>query len=379
MPHADYLSRNPPVVVANQVSRQRNWAQIAQSADDETQKLLQQLRDGELDSTRYVSQNDLLYYKYSPVGEDARLLCYIPKGHKLSLLRIFHDEHEHINADKTLDLILKHFWFPGLRQFVNKYVAHCLVCISKKRVPRSPNQNITSWGKPDSPFHTVHMDVLGPLPISNGYKFILVVVDASTKFCLLYSIYMHHANGQVERYIRTILNMLRIEVNHKASSWSEALWKLQLVLNMTKQKTTQASPLNLMIGTDATTPLIRNLIRDVTIEGTNRNRDAWREMCRSRANELMATNKQRQDDYANRLRRPPRQFKLDDLVFVIKYSQSTGKLDPGMRGPYRVVKVLPNGRYELKLLSGSYGKTTQAAAQYMVAWRVVPRVMCSFL
>ncbi|CAG9577000.1 unnamed protein product [Danaus chrysippus] len=40
-----------------------------------------------------------------------------------------------------------------------------------------------------------------------------------------------------------------------------------------------------------------------------------------------------------------------------------------MRGPYRVVKALLNGRYELKLLSGSYGETTQTAARYMVPWR----------
>nr|XP_049692698.1 uncharacterized protein LOC126053772 [Helicoverpa armigera] len=40
-----------------------------------------------------------------------------------------------------------------------------------------------------------------------------------------------------------------------------------------------------------------------------------------------------------------------------------------MRGPYRVTKVLPSGRYELKLLGGARGKTTQAAAQYMVLWK----------
>ncbi|XP_052750869.1 uncharacterized protein LOC128200689 [Galleria mellonella] len=39
-----------------------------------------------------------------------------------------------------------------------------------------------------------------------------------------------------------------------------------------------------------------------------------------------------------------------------------------MRGPYKVTRILPSGRYELKLLSGSYGKTTQAAAEYMVQW-----------
>ncbi|XP_047994896.1 uncharacterized protein LOC125233080 [Leguminivora glycinivorella] len=57
-----------------------------------------------------------------------------------------------------------------------------------------------------------------------------------------------------------------------------------------------------------------------------------------------------------------------DVVFVIKYAQSKGKLDHGMRGPYRVVRVLPHDRYELKLLAASYGKTTYAAAQYMVPW-----------
>lgn len=422
MQHADYLSRNPPALV-HQISKPRNWAQIAQAADDETQDLLQKLQDGRLDSSRYVARNELLYYKYSPVGEDQRLLCYIPKGHRLSLLRVFHDEHEHIGAEKTLDLILKHFWFPGLRAFVKKYVAHCLVCVSQKRVPRSALQNITSWEKPGTPFQTVHVDALGPLPVSEGFKFVLILVDSFSKFVLLYPMYrqdanelkrvimqavslfgvpklmvtdkgrmfessefvtwvsslgcelhfitpeMHHANGQVERYVRTVLNMIRIEANHKKQSWSGTLWKLQLVLNITKQKTTQTSALNLLIGTDATTPVIRALVREVAIEDNSPNREALREISRDRARRLLRDNQEAQDSYANRHRRPPREFDVDDLVFVIKTSQSTGKLDSGMRGPYKVIKKLPSGRYTLKLLAGGYGKTTQAAAQFMVPWK----------
>lgn len=422
MSHADYLSRNPPLEV-NNISRPRNWAEIAQTADEETQNLLQQLSEGNLDSSRYQQQNGLLYYKYSPVGETPRLLCFIPKGHRLSLLRVFHDEHSHVGFDKTISLILKHFWFPGLRHFVKKYIQHCLVCMSKKRVPRAPHQIITSWEKPEVPFSVVHMDALGPLPESNNLKFVLLVIDAFTKYTLLYPICrqdveellkvvtnaislfgvpklfvtdkgrmfessrflefvkeigsdihhitpeMHQANGQVERYCRTVLNMLRIETNHKGASWSECLWKLQLTLNITKQKTTQASPLKLMIGTDATTPVIRALIRDIALEGSQPNREAQRELRRGRATELLRRNQSQQDDYVNRTRRPPRTFNINDLVFVIKFSQCTGKLDSGMRGPYRVVRALPSGRYELRLLSGSYGKTTQAAAQYMVLWK----------
>lgn len=40
-----------------------------------------------------------------------------------------------------------------------------------------------------------------------------------------------------------------------------------------------------------------------------------------------------------------------------------------MRGPYRVVRVLPHGRYEIKLAAGRYGKSTQAAAEYMIPWQ----------
>lgn len=423
MSHADYLSRNPPREVHN-ITRPRNWAQIAQAADEETRNLIQKLWEGQLDPRRYVEQNDLLYYKYTMVGEERpRLLCYIPRGHRLSLLRIFHDEHDHIGYDKTVDLILRHFWFPGLRQFVRKYLDHCLICISKKRVPRAPHQCITSWEKPDVPFAVIHLEALGPLPESNGHKFVLIVVDAYTKYTLLYPLYrqdvdellrvatnavslfgapklfvtdkgrmfestrfvdfvkemgsdihyitpeMHHANGQVERYARTVLNMIRIEANHKGAAWSDTLWKLQLTLNVTKQKTTQASALNLLIGTDATTPVIRSLVRDVALEGSHPNREAQRELRRQRTTDLLRRNQTQQDQYVNRNRRPPRVFNVDDMVFVIKFSQSTGKLDPGMRGPYKVLRALPSGRYELRLLSGSYGKTTQAAAQYMVPWR----------
>ncbi|XP_049867585.1 uncharacterized protein LOC126367854 isoform X1 [Pectinophora gossypiella] len=124
-----------------------------------------------------------------------------------------------------------------------------------------------------------------------------------------------------------------------------------------------------MIGTDATTPIVRALVRDVALSESRPNREALREVSRSRAKELMRKNQEQQESYANKNRRVPRVFQVDDKVFVIKYSQSTGKLDPGMRGPYKVIKSLPNGRYELKLLGGGYGKTTQAAAQYMVPWR----------
>lgn len=422
LPHADYLSRNPCNSV-NNIDRPRNWAQIAQAGDEETRKLIQASERGELDSSRFLLRNEVLYYRYIPVGEDPRLLCYIPKGQRLSLLRIFHDEHCHIGIDKTLELILRHFWFPGLRAFVKKYIGHCITCIAHKRVPRAPLQPISSWTKPDVPFDTLHLDALGPLPESKGFKHVLLVVDAFTKYCVLTPIprqdfdelsqvcrkvislfgtprlivtdrgrmfessgfkswmqdlgvevhhitpEMHHANGQVERYIRTVLNMLRIETSYKKLEWAERLWQIQLILNLTKQRSTQTSALNLLVGHENATPAIRTLVRDVIPEPRLSNREARREITRQRTAERLAENQAVMDARVNQGRRPPCVFQEGDLVFVIKYAQSTGKLDHGMRGPYRVVRVLPSDRYELRLMSGSYGKSTFAAAQYMVPWK----------
>ncbi|KAL0892840.1 hypothetical protein ABMA27_014528 [Loxostege sticticalis] len=144
---------------------------------------------------------------------------------------------------------------------------------------------------------------------------------------------MHQSNGQVERYCRTVLNMIRIEANHRQQKWPSVIWKIQLVLNITRHRTTQYSALNLLVGIDAATPLIRSLVRD-----------ALREMGRQRASERLRQNQQSQDNYVNQGRKAPRGFELNSLVFVRKQAQSTGKLDSGMRGPYRVMKVLPHGR-----------------------------------
>ncbi|XP_049874676.1 uncharacterized protein LOC126372815 [Pectinophora gossypiella] len=91
-------------------------------------------------------------------------------------------------------------------------------------------------------------------------------------------------------------------------------------------------------------------------------------MRRQRAEGLLASNQAKQDARVNTNRKAPRSFTVNDLVFVIKSSQSTDKLDSGMRGPYRIIRTLSNNRYELQLIAGSYGKTTQAAAEYMMPW-----------
>lgn len=74
---------------------------------------------------------------------------------------------------------------------------------------------------------------------------------------------VHRANGQVERYMRTIMNLIRIESSVK-KEWPSVLWKIQLVLNTTVQKTTNMTPSQVLIGIKSTTPLIQSVLNDLS-------------------------------------------------------------------------------------------------------------------
>ncbi|CAH2096336.1 unnamed protein product [Euphydryas editha] len=97
-----------------------------------------------------------------------------------------------------------------------------------------------------------------------------------------------------------------------------------------------------------------------------------RELHCQRASELMERNKVKRDVYI---------FETNDFVFFSKY-----KLDSGMCGPYRAVKILSHERYELQLLRTSLavgrGPVWRVAAcvargGLCGAWRPVWRVAAS--
>jgi len=46
------------------------------------------------------------------------------------VMRICHDEMGHIGPEKTLDLIGKTYWFPGMRTRVQDYILNCVKCLT---------------------------------------------------------------------------------------------------------------------------------------------------------------------------------------------------------------------------------------------------------
>ena len=89
----------------------------------------------------------------------------------------------HRGASKTLSRIQQEFYWPGIHDFVTRYVASCDLCqrnVSKGTVPKAPMGKLPLIG---TPFSLMCVDLIGPIsPPSNGFRYILTTIDMCSRF-----------------------------------------------------------------------------------------------------------------------------------------------------------------------------------------------------
>ncbi|XP_049272416.1 uncharacterized protein K02A2.6-like [Rhipicephalus sanguineus] len=69
-----------------------------------------------------------------------------------------------------------YMWWPGIDKDIETLAAECTACQSNQRAP--PRAPVPDWDRPNTPWHTVHLDFAGPI---DGSTF-LVIVDAYSKW-----------------------------------------------------------------------------------------------------------------------------------------------------------------------------------------------------
>jgi hypothetical protein len=119
---------------------------------------------------KYAWEEELLWY-------EGRIVVPEDKGIRLHLLEQHHDTPiaGHHGQARTLELISRRYYWPGMKAQVNRYVESCEVCQRSKghkhQVP------LKSLPIPEQPWEEIAYDFIVKLPESSGYDSILVVVD----------------------------------------------------------------------------------------------------------------------------------------------------------------------------------------------------------
>lgn len=121
-------------------------------------------------------------------GDETAWKIWVPDGLRKSIMEECHNppSASHGGVDKTLELIRRQYFWPGMSSEIRSFVAKCSTCKETK----SPSQTLRPlMGSPPiahRPFQNLYIDLLGPYPRSKaGNAVILIVLDQLTKFVWL--------------------------------------------------------------------------------------------------------------------------------------------------------------------------------------------------
>ncbi|KAK9731966.1 Integrase zinc binding domain [Popillia japonica] len=98
------------------------------------------------------------------------------------ILKLCHDDLGHPTMDKTIDKVKQAYWLPGIRRYVRGYIGACIECLYYKCPGGKRPGKLNSIDKIGIPYHTIHVDHLGPFVRSKrGNSYVIVAVDGFTK------------------------------------------------------------------------------------------------------------------------------------------------------------------------------------------------------
>jgi len=94
--------------------------------------------------------------------------------------QVFHNLHGicHPGVRATTGYIAQRFIWPGIRKTCNVWARVCTAC-QQCKVSRHVHASYGDFKQPSSRFIHVHLDLVGPLPSSDGHRYCLTMMPRS--------------------------------------------------------------------------------------------------------------------------------------------------------------------------------------------------------
>ena len=393
----DSLSRSFPEE-PHSVASVADWRSELASDED-----VQRLQSQKPDEFR-VNQRGALCHVHPTYGE--RLV--VPRSQRAAVIRALHDDQlaGHTGSRRTLRRVQERYFWPGLTKDVKQHVKACLVCCTVKDtpVPTAPmvpvdTSALNVWEK-------VAIDIIGPIaPCSeSGARFIVVCQDYFSKWPELVALRSteaaviqqwlfdevfcrhgfpseivtdqgtqwtsasfkqfcdklgirhrmtspyHPQSDMVERFNRTLLNMIRSYVGEHKGSWDQNLQSLAFAYRTAVCETTQATPFELMYCRRAQLPIdamhsnMRSAAHSGLMSRLTDVRAGAREVARRAA-------VKRAEGYDRSKHVKMRELKVGDDVFWKRPVHQAGvspKLQPIWSGPFVVTDKVSDVNYRIR-------------------------------
>ena len=409
-----------PRVNLTRAEKRRNRLRWTKTSDNTTTAQLKKEQEEDPDIQKWIAQEDP-----SRVKRVAGVLCRIwsprdsphvtheqivlPKHYRQKVIKIAHDLPfaGHLGREKTIQRILRRFYWPTLFHDVRSYCQTCEECqLHKGRRNRAPMIPLPIIGEP---FKRIAMDIVGPLPRSSrGNRFILVLSDYATRYPeaiplrkitakhvaeALIDIFARHGipqeiltdqganftssllgelhrligtkalkttpyhpqtDGLVERFNKTLKSMLRRVLKGEKRDWDRMLPFVLFAYREVPQATVGFSPFELVYGRDVRGPL--DVLQEDWIKNADVETDVLHyvmdvrermEAAREIVEENARTAQQQQKTYYDKKTRETNLQEGDKVLLL--FPTSTKKFIAQWQGPYKIVRRIGKVNYEIEM------------------------------
>ena len=358
-----------------------------------------------LNKEQFILRDGVLLYRYvSDVPfEPETYKLVVPENLQQDILELAHDvtTSGHLGITKTLTKLKRNFFWYKMRSEVETFVKSCRKCSINKKLHRKAQAKLG-----------VHLDILGPFPKSHsGNVYILMFVDQFTKWlecyplpdqnaetiakamvegfiarfgcplqihtdqgrnfsgnlftqvCQLLQIvktrttpYHPASNAQVERFNRTLLQIIRAYLKGNQRTWDENLQLLAGAIRASVNRTTGFTANRMMLGREVLEPIDlmlgtvdQHLRQETPVEYVKKLEDRLKRVHKQDRETLLSAQRRQKKDYD--LKVLERKYNVGDLVYLINSSSKVGqsnKLKPIWKGPYLVIKVISPVLFRIK-------------------------------
>ncbi|GJU36043.1 putative reverse transcriptase domain-containing protein [Tanacetum coccineum] len=311
--------------------------------------------------------------------------------------------------DKYQD-VKKLYWWPHYESDIATYLASALTCAKVKAEHQRQSGLLVQPEIPQWKWDNITMDFVTKLPKSSqGYDTIWVIVDRLTKSAIfipmketdpleklarmylkevvtrhgipvsiicdrdprfasnfwrslqkalgtsldMSTAYHPQTDGQSERTIQTLKDMLRACVIDFGNGWVKHLPLVEFSYNNSYHASIKAAPFEALYGRKCRSPVCWAEVGEVQLTGPEIVQETTEKIIQVK--QRMQAARDRQKSYAD-LKRKPMEFEVGDKVMlkvspwkgVVRFGKR-GKLNPRFVGPFKVIKRVGDVAYKLEL------------------------------
>ncbi|KAG6448445.1 hypothetical protein O3G_MSEX005483 [Manduca sexta] len=147
-----------------------------QASDPELSKLLEEGSSLRLEKLQVPGSRVPLYCDVStPTSRP-----FVPKFFRKQIFDNLHS-YSHPGANASAKLIAERYVWPGIRKDCRDWARSCIPC-QRAKVSRHVTAPLGTFNLPRARFKHIHIDLVGPLPLSCGYRYCLTAVDRFTRW-----------------------------------------------------------------------------------------------------------------------------------------------------------------------------------------------------